>query len=124
MEITYDGTLVMPLNCTLMSEEEMSYVDGGYYVNHQNCNALRFAIGATSAHNAAAIASLISAYGAGGLMALASSIPFVGWVVGLVGVGYITRSAKNLGSALFVEMKKKKGIDVKIRVSGLKCSAR
>lgn len=29
MEMCYDGALVMPMNCVVMDEEEMTYVDGG-----------------------------------------------------------------------------------------------
>ncbi|MBA4688318.1 MAG: hypothetical protein H2184_14265 [Candidatus Galacturonibacter soehngenii] len=29
MEMTYDGTMVMPSGCTLMNEEEMTYLEGG-----------------------------------------------------------------------------------------------
>jgi hypothetical protein len=29
MEMTYDGALVMPSGCALMSEEEMTYLEGG-----------------------------------------------------------------------------------------------
>lgn len=29
MEMCYDGTLVMPSNYAVMSEDEMTYVDGG-----------------------------------------------------------------------------------------------
>ncbi|MDR1014692.1 MAG: hypothetical protein LBL86_06910 [Coriobacteriales bacterium] len=28
--MTYDGTLVMPRNCVAMTEDEMTYVEGGY----------------------------------------------------------------------------------------------
>ena len=29
MDMCYDGTLVMPSNCVVMDEEEMTYVEGG-----------------------------------------------------------------------------------------------
>jgi hypothetical protein len=29
MEVTYDGALVMPSNCVMMDEEEMTYLTGG-----------------------------------------------------------------------------------------------
>jgi hypothetical protein len=29
MDMCYEGTLVMPSNCVVMDEEEMTYVDGG-----------------------------------------------------------------------------------------------
>ena len=45
MEMCYDGALVMPSSCALMSEDEMTYVDGGKvnmamkksYLNKSNC---------------------------------------------------------------------------------------
>ena len=33
MDMCYDGTLVMPSNCVVMDEEEMTYVDGGQIVS-------------------------------------------------------------------------------------------
>ena len=32
MEMCYDGKLVMPANCAVISEEEMTYVDGGWAI--------------------------------------------------------------------------------------------
>lgn len=47
MEMNCEGTLLMPTNCVLMDEEEMTYVDGGLnanqlyvstsYLNKANC---------------------------------------------------------------------------------------
>jgi len=31
MTMTYDGTMVMPKNFAVVTEDEMTYVDGGYY---------------------------------------------------------------------------------------------
>jgi len=31
MTMTYDGTMVMPKNYAVVTEDEMTYVDGGYY---------------------------------------------------------------------------------------------
>ena len=33
MDMCYDGTLVMPSNCVVMDEEEMTYVEGGQIVS-------------------------------------------------------------------------------------------
>lgn len=37
MEMCYDGTLVMPANYAVVSEDEMTYVDGGFYKCDQFC---------------------------------------------------------------------------------------
>lgn len=34
MDMCYDGTLVMPSNCVVIDEEEMTYVDGGFYISY------------------------------------------------------------------------------------------
>ncbi len=34
MEMCYEGTLVMPSNYVVMDSEEMSYVDGGFYISN------------------------------------------------------------------------------------------
>ena len=40
MEMCYDGALVMPKNFAVVNEEEMTYVDGGYYLNADKCNKI------------------------------------------------------------------------------------
>lgn len=48
MEMCYDGALVMPSSCALMSEDEMTYVDGGAailamkksYLNKGTCKSM------------------------------------------------------------------------------------
>ena len=34
MDMCYDGTLVMPSSYAVMEEDEMSYVEGGFYISH------------------------------------------------------------------------------------------
>ena len=40
MEKCYDGALVMPSNYAVMDEEEMTYVEGGFYLKQADCNAI------------------------------------------------------------------------------------
>ena len=51
MEMCYEGTLVMPSNYVVMDSEEMSYVDGGFYISNFNkingYNKLLKPVGAT-----------------------------------------------------------------------------
>lgn len=117
MEMCYDGALVMPGSYAVMNEEEMTYVEGGYYMNHEDCNALRFAIGATAAMNVGTIASLITAYGASGLTALLAGIPVVGWIAAAYGSVVIIRSAEQLASGLMKEMVYQKGMDISLDFS-------
>lgn len=42
MEMCYDGALVMPNNFAVVNEEEMTYVDGGFYLNNTQCNKVMF----------------------------------------------------------------------------------
>ena len=37
MEMCYDGALVMPSSYAVMDEEEMTYVEGGFYINSNKC---------------------------------------------------------------------------------------
>jgi hypothetical protein len=34
-KMTYDGALAMPRNCVTMTEDEMTYVEGGYTVSRK-----------------------------------------------------------------------------------------
>ena len=117
MEMSYGGALVMPKSYAVMNEEEMTYVEGGYYMTHDDCNALRFAIGATAAMNVPTIASLITAYGAGGLTALLGGIPVVGWIAAAYGGVVIVRSAEQLASGLMKELVYQKGMDISLDFS-------
>ena len=37
MELCYEGGLVMPSSYVMMNEEEMTYVEGGFYLNRDTC---------------------------------------------------------------------------------------
>ena len=128
MDMCYDGTLVLPSSYAMMDEHEMSYTEGGYYMNHSDCNALRFAIGATAASNYSTIVTLITCYGASGLTGVLAGIPVVGWIAAAYGAASIVRSAGSIASALCTEAVYKKGMDVSLEFSWLNpyinCSAR
>ena len=52
MEMTYDGTLVMPSSYVVMEENEMMYLEGGAYISNRTLKAVIYAsvfnpIGAT-----------------------------------------------------------------------------
>ena len=40
MELCYEGALVMPSSYAVMNEEEMTYVEGGFYLNKDKCITL------------------------------------------------------------------------------------
>lgn len=109
--MTYDGVLVMPSDYVIVKQEEMTYVDGGYYMNHDDCNALRFAIGVTIASNYAYIAAAVSAYAVGGAAVFTASVPGLGLAVGGYLAVVIVRSAEQIASALVTEAFYRKGID-------------
>lgn len=114
MEMCYDVALVMPKNYAVVSDDEMTYVDGGYYMNHDECLALAGALCITAAEGAPAIAAAISAAGGAGLSAIAGSVPVLGWVVGLVGAGYLIFQAKEFSEALCTALVYDKGVDITI----------
>lgn len=40
MEICYDGSMVMPSNYAVINNDEMEYIEGGYYISVDSCNAI------------------------------------------------------------------------------------
>ena len=107
----YDGVLVMPTDYAVIKNDEMEYIDGGYYMNHDECNALRFAIGVTITSNYAYILAALSAYAVGGAAAFTASVPDLGLAVGGYLAVVIVRSAEQIASALVTEAFYRKGID-------------
>jgi len=128
MELCCNEVFEMPSNYSTMDHEEMSYVDGGYYMSHDDCNALRFAIGATAAMNVPTVAALISTVGAGGITAVLASVPVVGWIAAAYGGVVIVRSAERIASGLLKEAVYQKGMDVTLDFSWftpyINCAAR
>ena len=63
MTMTYDGTMVMPKNYAVVTEDEMTYVDGGvsFYLNSDRCATI--ATYAYMAGAAGAAACAIAAIG-------------------------------------------------------------
>lgn len=114
MEMCYDGALVMPNSYAVVNEEEMTYVDGGFYMTNEDCKVFVWALGVTVTENAAGIAAAISAMGSAGLASIASSIPVLGWVVGIVGVGYLTIQGKEFAESICGALQKGKGVDVSL----------
>ncbi len=73
IEMTYNGTLVMPANYAVVNEEEMTYVDGGWcienqwwgyniYLTHKERQAI------TSGQYIAALVAGLASYGVGSLI--------------------------------------------------------
>jgi hypothetical protein len=84
MDMCYDGTLVMPSNCVVMDEEEMTYVDGGFYISNSNLKKAICVIGINP------IPSVLAAIGYYKLCALVSSgvaaiFKFLGSFAGVAG---------------------------------------
>jgi len=112
MEMCYDGALVMPNNYAVVDEEEMTYVDGGYYMDNATCQEFVFALGLTAFSNVAAISVAIEAVGTAGLATIAGSIPVLGWVVGAIGAYYLVVQAKDFAEALCGALQKGQGVDI------------
>lgn len=114
MEMCYDGALVMPKSYALMNEDEMTYVDGGYYLDNATCQGILFAIGATAASSPAAVAALMTSVSSGTLAATLSGIPVIGWIIGAYGIWVIINSAESFSSALCEAVLYGKGVEVTI----------
>ncbi len=99
MTMTYDGTMVMPKNYAVVTEDEMTYVDGGAYIDNQTLQKVMcvmafcpiptvcIAIGYYKLTTliAAGMAALCSKLGA-----LGGPIGFgIGLAVGCLGAGYL-----------------------------------
>lgn len=79
MEMCYDGTLVMPKNYAVVSEEEMTYVDGGwavethwwgYYVYLTHKERVLLTDGQLIASGVAAVANVIAGAACGALTSI------------------------------------------------------
>lgn len=111
MEMCYDGALVMPNNYAVVNEEEMTYVDGGAYISHQQVVNIVGTIGAC-AYEVGVLASALKAsslYVAGWL----ASFGPAGCVAAAVLATYICGQATNIASAFVNDLVWfKKGVDV------------
>lgn len=114
MEMYYDGALVMPKNYAVVDEEEMEYVDGGYYMDNATVQQFMLALGMTAFSNVAAVTMAIQAVGAAGIASIASSIPVLGWIAGAIGAAYIVIQAKDFAEACCSAIQNNKGIDITI----------
>ena len=114
MEMTYDGALVMPKSFAAVSEEEMTYVEGGgYYMTNEDCKAFAFALGVTISSSSTAIYSALVASG-GTLAGLIGQIPVLGQIAAIIGVGYIIAQGKEFTEALCGALAQDKGIDISL----------
>ncbi len=114
MEMCYDGALVMPSSYAVMEQEEMIYVEGGYYLNNSTCKGILFALGATVASSPATVSALITTVGSGTLTAMLAGIPVIGWIAAGYGAWVIINSAESFSSALCEAVLYGKGVDVSI----------
>ena len=73
------SNLVLPSNYVEIGNEEMEYIDGGYYISNSSLKGIVFSAVGTGA-SVAAIEAGIYAIAAG----LASTVPALGWVTGAV----------------------------------------
>ncbi|HFK1407911.1 TPA: hypothetical protein ACGXKU_003987 [Bacillus cereus] len=88
-------TLVLPTNYIEVEEKEMEYIDGGYYVDYDTLQGIIFSAGGTGA-SAAAIAASID----GIAVAIAATIPGLGWVTGGILATYAGSFAVTAAAAL------------------------
>ncbi len=89
MEMCYDGALVMPNNYAVVSEEEMTYVDGGFYMSADDCATIATYVyfggfGVTAGLAIAAITNKLEAAGSAIISFLKGLGMTVGNVIGAV----------------------------------------
>ena len=90
-----------------VDNEEMEYVDGGYYISYDTISALTFAVGSmgASAVYSACVAGMTA------VRAFLATIPVVGWAIGIVG-GYLLRG---IPGAFADAILQKKGVDIGVK---------
>lgn len=124
MEMCYDGSLAMPCNYVVMDNDEMAYVDGGFYVSNGTLKNITKAVfltacvnpvGATlAALGVAKVYGLLVAGGAVLTAKLGSLGGVLGVAVGLLGVGVIAATGYDIADALI----QGKGIDYSLKYIG------
>ncbi|MED3180485.1 hypothetical protein [Bacillus thuringiensis] len=99
------SNLVLPSNYVEIENEEMEYVDGGYYISNSTLKGIVFSgVGATTGVSVVAIEAGIYGIAA----AMASAVPALGWVTGAV----LAANATNFALAATQAISRGKGIDV------------
>ena len=111
MSMTYDGAMVLPSNYVVVDQNEMEYVEGGYYLDHSTCTGILLSIGIVASTSSVAIANAI-VYGATMLVPMLSGLPVVGWAIAAVGAGYLIANAKQISEAFARERVRGRGIDI------------
>ncbi len=89
MEMCYDVALVMPNNYAVVNEEEMTYVDGGFYMSSDSCSTIATYVygagfGVTAVLTIAAITSKLQAAGSAVITFLRGLGATVGGVIGAI----------------------------------------
>lgn len=85
MEMTYDGTLVMPSSYAVMDEDEMMYCDGGIYFSNSQVRRGVFAFISAYTINPILVAGAVSKF-AGVVARVAAKM--LGWIGSVFG-GFI-----------------------------------
>jgi hypothetical protein len=110
MEMCYDEALVMPCNYVVMEQDEMMYIDGGFYISNSTITDSLHAIGfAIRNVGVGALTSAITP-----LLPLAFSwinaVPVVGWTI----FGIICASAAVVAGYVATAIVTGKGIDISL----------
>lgn len=118
MEMCYNGNLVMPSNSVYISEEEMTYVDGGgIYISNSNLHTLTAVFLSVYSTNATLIAAGITIV-ASTVSRIVSKITawifsvFGGFAASCFGWAIGTFCGWEFGRAYFTAMVRGKGIDI------------
>ncbi|MGE1026944.1 hypothetical protein ACQGS6_23725 [Bacillus sp. GMs2/2] len=99
------SNLVLPSNYVEIENEEMEYVDGGYYISNSTLKGIVFSgVGASAGVSVAAIEAGIYGIAA----SLASAVPALGWVTGAV----LAANATNFAITATRAIASGKGMDI------------
>ncbi|MBQ7145768.1 MAG: hypothetical protein IJR95_03265 [Lachnospiraceae bacterium] len=113
MEMCYDGILVMPQNFSVVTVDEMEYIDGGLYLGYYDLVAIVATIGANPG-SVASIAACAKTSAAFLCAKLGSMLGPVGWAIGgAVAVWFVTQAGV-FAERTFSAIAKKKGVDFTI----------
>ena len=121
MEMCYDGVLVMPNNCVVMSNNEMEYLEGGIYISNSTllngCKAVFLSVGINPVGSTLVALGVWKVYtilvaGAASISAKLGALSGpLGIALGILGVGAIAGIGYTLADALI----QGKGIDIGIK---------
>lgn len=101
----YDGTMIMPANYAVVTNEEMTYLDGGVYISKRNCKRALGMAGLSASMswvNSAVLAKVLWKVALGIPSVIGKAVVGAMWAVSYVTSKLLTQFAKGIaGGAIY-----------------------